>query len=189
MPLRGVNFGMPFSIAGQPVSDPSSRPGAGFEMVTPEYYETFGIQMLQGRAFTEQDSPTAPPVAIVNETFVRHFLPGVDPLRQRILIEELVPGQTKLGPPVEWQIVGVSRNIRNGGLRGEDFPVIDVPFQQSPWPGAGIVVRTAGDPAETSQAIAAAVQIRNRGTKLECPCRPIFCPRFHEARGMPSRSS
>ena len=157
MPLRGVNFGMPFSIAGQPVSDPSSRPGAGFEMVTPEYYETFGIQMLQGRAFTEQDSPTAPRVAIVNETFVRHFLPGVDPLRQRILIEELVPGQTKLGPPVEWQIVGVSRTIRNGGLRGEDFPVIDVPFQQSPWPGAGIVVRTAGDPAEMSKAIAAAV--------------------------------
>ena len=51
MPLQGVYFGMPFSIAGQPVSDPSSRPGAGFEMVTPEYYETFGIEMAKGRGF------------------------------------------------------------------------------------------------------------------------------------------
>src|SRR5580700_2978924 len=43
MPLQGVHFGMPFSVAGQPVSDPSSRPGAGFQMVSPEYYATFGI--------------------------------------------------------------------------------------------------------------------------------------------------
>ena len=157
MPLQGVSFGMPFSIAGQTVSDPSSRPGAGFEMVTPEYYETFGIQMVKGRPFTEQDSPTAPRVAIVNEAFVRRFLQNVDPLRQRILIEQLVPGQTKLGPSVEWQIVGVSRNIRNGGMRGEDFPVIDVPFPQSPWPGAGIVVRTVGDPAAMSKTVAAAI--------------------------------
>jgi putative ABC transport system permease protein len=157
MPLQGVSFGMPFSIAGQTVSDPSSRPGSGFEMVTPEYYETFGIPLTKGRPFTEQDSATAPRVAIVNEAFVGRFLQNVDPLRQRILIEQLVSGQTKLGPSVEWQIVGVSRNIRNGGMRGEDFPVIDVPFQQSPWPGTGIVVRTVGDPAAMSKAVAAAI--------------------------------
>jgi len=157
MPLRGVDFGMPFSIAGQQISDPSTRPGAGFEMVTPEYYETFGIQLVKGRRFTDQDSPSAPRVAIVNETFVRRFLPGLDPLQQRISVEQLVPGQTKLGPPVEWQIVGVSRNIRNGGIRGQDFPVIDVPFQQSPWPGASIVVRTTGDPSAMGKEIAAAV--------------------------------
>jgi putative ABC transport system permease protein len=167
MPLEGVHFGMPFSIAGQPVSDPSSRPGAGFEMVTPEYYETFGIQMVKGRRFSEQDSAAAPRVAIVNETFVRHFLPGVDPLRQRLLIEELVPGQTKLGPLVEWQIVGVSRDIRNAGMRGEDFPLIDVPFQQSPWPGAGVVVRTSGDPSAMSKSVAAAIHSISPDVPLE----------------------
>ncbi len=141
--------------------------GAGFQMVTPEYYETFGIQLLKGRRFTEQDSATAPRVAIVNETFVRRFLPGVDPLKQRILIEQLVPGQTKLGPPAEWQIVGVSRNIRNAGMRGEGFPVIDVPFQQSPWPGAGVVVRTAGDPAAMSKPVAAAIHSITPDVPLE----------------------
>lgn len=50
MPIAGTNFGMPFSIAGQPVGDPSSRPGAGFTMVTPEYFRTFGINISLGRA-------------------------------------------------------------------------------------------------------------------------------------------
>lgn len=167
MPLEGVRFGMPFSVAGQPLSDPSTRPGGGFQMVTPEYYDTLGIQILKGRRFTEQDSATAPRVAIVNETFVRRFLPGVDPLKQRILIEQLVPGQTKLGPPVEWQIVGVSRNIRNAGMRGEDFTLIDVPFQQSPWPGAAVVVRTSGDPSAMSKTVAAAIHSMSPDVPLE----------------------
>jgi len=165
-PIEGTGFGMPFSIAGQTVSDPSTRPGAGFQMVTPEYYETLGIQMVRGRRFTEEDSATAPRVAIVNEAFVRQFLSGMDPLRQRLVIEQIVPGETKLGAPVEWQIVGVSRNIHNGGIRG-DQPVIDVPFQQSPWPQAGVVVRTTGDPAAMSKSIAAAIHSVNADVPLQ----------------------
>ena len=57
------------------------------------------------------------------------------------MIEQLIPGVTKLGPAVEWQIVGVYRDVRNGGPRG-DFPEIDVPFAQSPWPGSTVAVRT-----------------------------------------------
>ena len=167
MPMAGVNFGMPFSIAGQPVSDPANRPGVGFEMVTPEYYGTFGIQILKGRPFSAQDSAMSPRVAIVNETFVRRFLSGLDPLRQRIVVEQLIPGQTKLGPPVEWQIVGVSRNIRNAGVRRDDFPMIDVPFEQSPWPGAGVVVRTSGDPSAMSKTIAAAIHSVSPDVPLE----------------------
>jgi putative ABC transport system permease protein len=167
MPLRGTGFGMPFSIAGQTVSDPAARPGAGFQMVSPEYYETLGIQMLKGRRFNEQDSATAPRVAIVNEAFVQRFMNGADPLTQRILMEQLIPGQTKLGPPVEWQIVGVSGNIRNSSMRGEGSPVIDVPFQQSPWPGAGIVVRTSGDPSAMSKTVAAAIHSISPDVPLE----------------------
>jgi len=60
-----VNFGMPFNLAGQAVDDPSSRPGAGFNMVHSEYFRTFGIRMLQGRALTEQDAAGGLPVAVV----------------------------------------------------------------------------------------------------------------------------
>jgi putative ABC transport system permease protein len=157
MPLQGTNFGMPFTIAGKPVEDPSARPGAGFQMVTPGLFQTFAIQMAKGRTFTDQDTASSVRVAIVNETFVKRYLSGVDPLSQRILVEQLIPGVTKLGPPVEWQIVGVFRNIHNGGIRSDGFPEIDVPFDQSPWPQAAMAVRTTDDPAEMSKSIANAV--------------------------------
>src|SRR6266849_6397728 len=157
MPIIGVNFGMPFHLAGQAVDDPSSRPGAGFNMVTPEYFRTFGIRMITGRTFTEQDAAGGVPVAVVNETFVKTYLSRVDPLTQRVVVEQLIPGVTKLGSPIEWQIVGVYHDVHNGGVRREGFPEIDVPFWQSPWPQAGLAVRTFGDPAGMTKSINAVV--------------------------------
>jgi putative ABC transport system permease protein len=153
LPLQGTNFGMPFQIAGKLVDDPSKRPGAGFNMVTPGYFQTIGIQIDRGRAITEQDIAGGVPVAVVNETFVKKYFPNVDPLTQRILVEQLIPGVTKLGPEIEWQIVGVYHNVRNGGPRGDGFPEIDVPFWQSPWPQAAMAVRSSGDPAALNKSI------------------------------------
>ncbi|HEV1995375.1 MAG TPA: ABC transporter permease [Candidatus Acidoferrum sp.] len=158
MPIIGTNFGMPFNLAGQAVEDPSSRPGAGFNMVTPEYFRTFGIRMIQGRTLTEQDAAGGLPVAVVNETFAKKYLSKVDPLTQRIVVDQLIPGVTKLGPAVEWQIVGVYHDVHNGGVRGDGFPEIDVPFWQSPWPQAGLAARTFGDPASMTKSIAAVVR-------------------------------
>jgi predicted permease len=157
MPMQGTNFGMPFYIAGKPFGSPADRPGAGFSMVTPGYFKTFGIQMAQGRSFTDQDAAGSVPVAVVNETFANRFLKGTNPLTQRVVVEQLIPGVTKLGPPIEWQIVGVYRNVHNGGVRSDGFPEIDVPFWQSPWPGTSMAVRTSGDPGLMTKSIAAAV--------------------------------
>jgi putative ABC transport system permease protein len=159
MPLQGVNFGMPFQIAGKPnIEDPSARPGAGFSMVTPQYFKTFGMSMERGRSFTDQDVAGSVPVAVVNEAFVKKFLSGVDPLTQTILVEQLIPGVTKLGPPIPWQIVGVYHNVRNGGPRGDGFPELDVPFAQSPWPQAAIAVRASLAPASLTRSIGEIVQ-------------------------------
>ncbi|HMB29631.1 MAG TPA: FtsX-like permease family protein, partial [Blastocatellia bacterium] len=157
IPTRGTGFGRRFSIAGAPPVDPAARPGAGFQMVTPGYFETFGIRVVKGRGFTEQDRSKSMRVAMVNENFVSRYLSGVDPLAQRILTDELVPGSTLVGPPVEWQIVGVFHNVRNGGALRRDNPEIYVPFWQSPWPQAAVAVRTSDDPARVTGGITAAV--------------------------------
>jgi putative ABC transport system permease protein len=157
MPIIGTNFGMPFNLAGQAVDDPSSRPGAGFNMVTPEYFKTFGIGIEKGRAITAQDVAGGQPVAVVNQTFAKKYLSNVDPLTQRVVVEQLIPGVTKLGPPIEWQIVGVYHDLHNGGVRGDGFPEIDVPFVQSPWPQAGLAIRTFGDPGSMTKSITAVV--------------------------------
>jgi putative ABC transport system permease protein len=166
MPLRGAGFGMPFQIVGKTVDDPSKRPGAGFNMVTPDYFRTFAIRLNQGREFTDQDLAGGVPVAVVNETFVKRYFAGVDPLTQRILVEQLIPGVTKLGPPIEWQIVGVYHNVHNGGPKGEGFPEIDVPFWQSPWPTAGVAVRASRDPATFTKSISDIVLSMNPNLPL-----------------------
>jgi predicted permease len=156
-PITGPRMGMPFSIEGQAVADPSSRPGAAFVLTTPGYYRTFGIQMALGRAFSDEDRAGSVPVAIVNQAFADRYLKGMDPLKQRLMVERLIPGVAKLGPTTPWQIVGVFRNVHNNGVRGDGSPEIDVPFWQSPWPQALMAVRTAGDPELLTKAIAAEV--------------------------------
>src|SRR5205085_2830124 len=101
------------------------------------------------------DTATSMRVAMVNEFFATRFLPGVDPLAQRISVEEFVPGQPG-GKPIEWQIVGVFHNTRGAGFR-EDNPEVYIPFAQSPWPQASMVIRAEGDPKALIKSLAAAV--------------------------------
>jgi putative ABC transport system permease protein len=167
-PLQGVRFGMPFQIASKEVTDMSQRPVAGFNMVTPDFFKVFGIRMAQGRALNDQDIAGGVQVAIVNEDFAKKFFAGVDPLSQRVLVEQLVPGVTKFGPPVAWQIVGVYKEVRNG-RREKDFPEIDVPFWQSPWPQARIAVRAAVEPENLTRSIAGIVQSMDPDLPLGTP--------------------
>jgi putative ABC transport system permease protein len=156
MPLEGAGFGMPFTLAGgQNYSDQSQRPSAAFGMVTPDYFKTYGIRVVKGRTFTDQDNESSVKVAMVNEEFVNKFLKGKDPLQQRVVVEQLIPGVTKLGAPVEWQIVGVFHNVRDN-LRQQRGEIL-IPFWQIPWLSAGMGVRTAEDPAAMIKSIAAAV--------------------------------
>jgi putative ABC transport system permease protein len=156
-PLQGTFGGMYFGVSGKPVSDPSLRPSSPFQMVTPGYFRTYGVQIVRGRGFTDQDTAGSARVAMVNENFVRRYLPGIDPLTQTVSVDELIPGETRTGATVLWQIVGVLHNVRTNGLRNDDVPEIDVPFWQSPWPQAGMAVRTSGDPEAMTKSIAAAI--------------------------------
>jgi len=79
VPRLGRGFPGQFSIAGQTDDAPSSRPNASVQMVTPEYFETFGIRIVRGRALTAHDGAGAQRVAVVNERSVKRFLEGRDP--------------------------------------------------------------------------------------------------------------
>jgi len=158
-PPYGAGMGMPFQIAGRPnIDDPSAQPGTQFGSVTPPYFQTYGIHMDKGRTFTEEDREGAVPVAVVNETFARKYLQGVDPLTQRLRIAQIIPGVAKFGPPIEWRVVGVYRDVPDRGLREEVLPELLVPFAQSPWPQAGIAVRSRIEPETLTKSIAAVVQ-------------------------------
>jgi len=153
-PAGGTGLGTRFFIAGHPPANPAERPGASFQTVTPGYVDALGIRMVKGRSFDEHDTETGMRVAIVNEFFVNRYLSGVDPIGQRIMMSEWQTGPPST--PVEWQIVGVFRNVRGAGFR-DDSPEIDVPFWQNPIPRAGVVLKTDGDPKAVINSVAAAV--------------------------------
>jgi putative ABC transport system permease protein len=155
VPARSTTLGTRFTVVGQPPPNPTERRGSSFLMVTPGYFDALGIGVTNGRSLNEHDTATSMRVAMVNQYFAERYLPGVDPLTQRLSVEEFVPGGQR-GKPIEWQIVGVYHNVRGAGFR-EDNPQITVPFAQSPWPQSSIVVKTVGDPRNAIKGITAAV--------------------------------
>jgi putative ABC transport system permease protein len=159
MPAGGPGSSVRFSIAGQPLANPSERPSSGLQMVSAGYVDTLGIRVTKGRSLDEHDTDTSTRVAMVNENFVSRFLSGVEPLGQRIVINESRPSTpqgTPQGAPLEYQIVGVFHNLRGAGMR-EDYPEINVPFWQNPRPRAAIALTTDGNPKAFLRSIAAAV--------------------------------
>ena len=157
IPMQGGFAGMPFNIVGQPQAIGSARKDVMFNIVSPGYFETFGIRMVRGRALNEQDTARSPRVAVVNENFVRRNLAGTDPVGKRVIVEQIIPGSTQPGALLEWQIVGVFHNVRGGNLRNGDFPEMEVPFDQSPWPQVAVAVRTSNDPLAITKSIAATI--------------------------------
>jgi len=159
LPLLSTGLPRQFTLAGQPNDVPALRPSAGAQIVTPEYFETFGTRLVRGRALTASDGPSAQRVALVNERFVELFLEGRDPLSQRVMMDGLIPGRRAPGPAVEWQIVGVVGNITTVERFGDPrAPQIYVPFAQNPWPQAMAAVRVATEPQALRPSLAAAVR-------------------------------
>ncbi|MGC1485082.1 MAG: ABC transporter permease [Candidatus Acidiferrum sp.] len=155
-----------FTIVGQPSDgsddDINKEPRTIFMPVTPGYYQTYGIRLTRGRFLDARDLAGAPRVAMVSESFARQYLPGLDPLTQRVKIAELLPDHTPpFGAPVEWQIVGVFHDVQFDSHPTTGSAEVDVPFDQSPWPGTVIAVRTNGNPSAVTSSIAAAVRSVN----------------------------
>jgi putative ABC transport system permease protein len=156
VPLEGSEH-VRFTIAGRAdIVDPKERPWADLKSVTSDYFSTFGIPIVSGRSFGPDDTASTLKVAMVNEEFVKRYFKAADPRGQRLSMSLRGPGIEKAGPLVEWQIVGVFRNVRNWDLTRYD-PAIVLPFLQNPSPQASIVVRTWRDPAEMIKAVAAGV--------------------------------
>jgi predicted permease len=81
--------------------DSDETPRAGFDIVTPEYFDTIGISILEGRGFDEQDTETSRAVAVVNRTMADELWPGQDPLGKRF---------STVGPDGPFlDVVGVAR--------------------------------------------------------------------------------
>ena len=141
-------FGFPgsasFTVEGQPASAPNEQPSAGHFLITPNYFHTAQIPLLQGREFTATDNATGAPVAIVNEAFARKYFPNDNPLGRHTKIS-----RGKQDTP--WsEVVGVVKTINEYVGQTAPRPHIFEPFLARPTDGMKLLGRTRGDPAAFS---------------------------------------
>jgi putative ABC transport system permease protein len=159
VPLQG-GFGLPFVIAGRPLTEGPFHGGGSWINITPGYFDVFKIPVKKGRDFTDRDDSVGPPVVIINEAFANEFFKDQDPLAQRLTIGRGV--MREFATETERQIVGVVGDTRDGGLQQRPQPAMYIPQAQVPdaanalnlgFAPMGWVVRTQSDPYSMSSAI------------------------------------
>jgi predicted permease len=119
VPLSGAIWSEPVSVNGQPPTQESVHVNS----IAPRFFETLGTPLVLGRDFTERDGPGAGGVAIVNENFVRRYLPEGHPLGQQISM----PGTSNT-----MEIVGVVKDTVSWSLREPAPPFVYRSYFQYP---------------------------------------------------------
>ncbi len=156
-PMQGTCFGMPMQIANRPTVDRANRQGGFFKVVSPSYFSTLGIRIVKGRALSDSDTRSSPPVLVINERFARRYFRDEDPIGQHILIQEIVPGKTELGSEISWEVVGMIGDEKIGGPADDQSAGVYVSHEQSPVYGMVLSVRASIDPLTLQKAITAAI--------------------------------
>jgi putative ABC transport system permease protein len=130
-----------FTVEGKPPVPTAERIEAPIDFVTPGYFQTMGIPLLYGRDLSESDGPDSPRVVVVNETFIRRFFPGEDPLGKRFKF-----GDADSQAP--WlTIVGVVADMRRTGYTADVRCETFLPYTQRTFIGfMSLVVRSGSDP-------------------------------------------
>jgi putative ABC transport system permease protein len=141
LPVGGPGFGLGrlFLPEGRPEPPAAPDVDALWNVVTPAYFRTVGIPLLQGRAFDDRDGSTSPPVIIVSHSFARLMFGDENPLGRRI--------RSWRDENVLREIVGVVADVRYSGLADEQSSLVYVPHAQQGWGGMVVAIRAAGDPA------------------------------------------
>lgn len=138
----------PLLPQGQPAVPMAQRPFIDIEAVSPAWFATLRVPLLDGRAFTDADDAQAPKVVIVNRMFAHRFWPNDNPIGKTILIGR--------GPALS-QVVGVAGDVHNQGLAENPQAQVWVPFQQLPWGDMNLLVRTSVPPISMASAVHAQV--------------------------------
>ena len=162
LPLEGACYGMPMQVAGRPIVDRANRQGGFFKIVSPSYFQTVRLKLIKGRALTDHDTKGAPPVIVINDRLAKRYFPKENPIGQRILIQEIIPGKTQLGPEIAWEVVGIIADEKVGGLNDERSAGVYVSNQQTPVYFINLAVRANGDPRKLQKFITAAIHAVNK---------------------------
>lgn len=167
LPL-GVANNPIFVIVGRPLPEKGKAPGATRYSVSPDYFQTMGIELLKGRVFNEYDKPDTPSVVIIDEALAQQHFQNEDPIGKHL-------SQSPTGTPSH-EIVGVVRHVEHNNLEEQATrrPQVYLSFNQIPvdrLPGStrriNLLTRTDVEPTSLAPAVRAEIAALNKD-------QPIF---------------
>jgi putative ABC transport system permease protein len=161
-PMQGSCYGMPMQVAGREAVDRANRQGGFYKVVSPSYFSALKLRMARGRALDDRDTKGAPPVLVINERLAKREFGDKDPIGERMLIQEIVPGKTELKAEIAWQIVGVVKDEKVNGIADERSAGVYVSNEQSPVYFQTLDVRTNVEPLSLQKAITMAIRGVNK---------------------------
>jgi putative ABC transport system permease protein len=158
VPFTGPPVSAPFTIPDRP-SARGERTTADLVEASVDYFRVMGVPIVRGRGFTDTDTGTSRPVAIVNTTFARRFFGDADPVGH-----DVRAGQS---PGTPLRIVGVVADTLQSSLSGAPPPLLYLPYAQRPFFATTFVIRTRVVPMSIVRTLQAQVSALD-------PSLPIF---------------
>jgi putative ABC transport system permease protein len=140
LPLSGASMNFRFSVDGQVAKVSAEKTQAQYRAISPDYFRTMGIPLLQGRGFTDRDESNAPGVVVINETMARRIFPEGDALGKHLTIT--------YGKPTQREIVGIVGDVKHLRLNEAAKPEMYVPYSQNPWSFMTFLIRAAVPPTD-----------------------------------------
>jgi len=175
----GLFDNLPFQAEGSASPSDGGNHFANWNIVGVEFFETLGISLSRGRAFSAFDREDSPKVAILSESFARELLPDQDPIGKRIRSTAYVVAED----PIE--VVGLVGDVRYMDLADEGRNVVYVPQAQSAWRAMAMVVRFEGDPSGRAEevrdaiwAVSPSAPITEIRTMAALTAESVAAPRF-----------
>lgn len=142
-----------YQAEGTPPSRPGEMPSTVSQVVSPDFFATMRVPLVEGRLLTEEDTRNSAPVAVISTAIAHRNWPGQNPVGKHLTL-----GGLDSHEPARL-IVGVVGDIRANAFDSGFDPTTYVPIAQSPMRSTAFVVRTTGDP--TNLASAAIAEQRN----------------------------
>jgi putative ABC transport system permease protein len=169
VPIGVGSFGSmyrPLLIEGREAEERSERGPRGFQVVTPEFFNTIGVSLRLGRMFTAADGPGDATVAVVNEAMARRYWPEQDPVGRRLAPDTIEGYWPADETPDHVTIVGVVEDFGATFYGDPPNPTVYLSHLQQPPFGMSLVARTAADPLSLAPALRTAVTRVDAGVPL-----------------------
>jgi putative ABC transport system permease protein len=164
VPFQGI-WNRRLEVEGHTLPDAKDAPFVNASVITPGYFKTLGVPLLEGRDFTEDDA-TTPRMTVVDETLAKRYWPGQSAIGKRV----------RYGPPAPdapWHtVIGVVASIRNQSLIEDAPPDVYVPHNEQRYSAMRYVVRSSADPAPLVPLVRSRVQQIDRGIAIAA-LRPL----------------